>query len=502
MSDQSPPVPATNRLIEPESSLAPKNRKTGKADGFRSARQFPWTKAEDALLGKSTDREVAEKLNRTLIGVRGRRQILGKAAVGHAPQPALMEREPRDRYAHLFATKSDRELRAILGWSHERVLKMRRQLAGAEARKKQPDWTLEEDQLLGTQPDEVLARKFGRPVSTVRARRWKKRIRVKKDWRPEDDKILGTRTDQEIALLLGRSITNVAWRRNKLGIPPKAQARPWLPEEEALLGSQPDKELARKFGRTVAAVGARRIELDRPKPDAAFKIVKLSASSARRGQMENKVNAKPGAAYCTWTAEEDALLGKFTDAEVARKLGYPVTRVRRRRHLLELPSNNPKHRHWTKDEIALLGTRPDREVASLVDRSLANVRFKRLELGIPFHNPRYELWQPDELALLGKLPDEEIVRRTGHSLASVRRARTKRRILSVQRAAPDWRPEEEALLGTGPDAEIAARLNRTIAAVGHRRVLKGIPTVKTVAPAAGGTGGPPDGMNTTNQNHE
>jgi hypothetical protein len=74
--------------------------------------------------------------------------------------------------------------------------------------------------------------------------------------------------------------------------------------------------------------------------------------------------------------------------------------------------------------------------------------------------------------------------------------------LSVQRAAPDWRPEEEALLGTGPDAEIAARLNRTIAAVGHRRVLKGIPTVKTVALAAGGTGGPPDGMNTTNQNHE
>jgi hypothetical protein len=58
---------------------------------------------------------VAEKLNRTLSGVRDRRKFLGKPAVGHAPQPFRMEREPRDRYARLFATKSNQELRAILG---------------------------------------------------------------------------------------------------------------------------------------------------------------------------------------------------------------------------------------------------------------------------------------------------------------------------------------------------------------------------------------------------
>jgi hypothetical protein len=448
-------------------------RKIGNASGFRSARQFPWTKEEDALLGKLTDREVAEKLNRKLSGVRDRRSFLGKTAAGYAPQPLRMEREPSDRYARLFAEKSNQELRAILGWSYRRIHTRRRQLAGGKVRKLQPEWTLEEDRLLGTKPDRVLARKFGRPVSAVRQRRWKKRIRVRKDWRPEDDKVLGTRTDRQIALLLGRSVTNVAWRRNKLGIPPKAKARPWTPEEDALLGSKPDEELARKFGRTIKAVEARRIQLDRPKPDAAFKVVKVNAKSVR-GQPAATLNAEPGAAYCTWTAEEDALLGKFTDKEVAHKLGYSVARVRRRRYLLGVPSNNPNNRHWTKEEIALLGARPDREVAPMVNRNVSNVRNKRLELGIPFHNPHYEIWKPGELALLGKLPDEEIARRTGHSLTSVRQARTKRKILSTRPVAPDWRPDEESLLGTAPDAEIAARLNRTLVAVRSRRTKKGI----------------------------
>jgi hypothetical protein len=450
------------------------HRKIGKVARFRSARQFPWTKEEDVLLGKSTDQEVAEKLHRTLLGVRDRRHFLGKPATGHAPQPFRVEREPHDHYSHLFATKSNRELRAILGWSHDRVCKMRLQLAGGKVRKKQPDWTQEEDRLLGTQPDKVLAQKFGRPVSTVRHRRWKKRIRVKRDWRPEDDRILGMRNDREIALLLGRSLTNVGWRRKKLGIPPKYKSRPWTPEEEALLGSKPDKELARAFGRTFQAVEARRCALGRPKPGAAFKIVRVVALDGRGRQPVNRVNAKPGARYITWTDEEDALLGKFTDEEVSRELGYSLSRVRRRRWLLGLPNNNPNNRHWTPEEIALLGTRPDREVGKLVNRSLANVRCKRLELGVPFCNSHYEIWRPDELSLLGKLPDEETVRRTGHSLASVRRARGKRGILSVRRAAPAWRADEDALLGTGPDQEIAARLNRTIKAVKHRRVIKGI----------------------------
>jgi hypothetical protein len=445
------------------------------ANQRRSARRFPWTKAEDALLGKVTDRELAEKLNRTLGGVRDRRKFLGKPAVGRAPQPFCMEREPRDGYARLFAIKSNQELRAILGWSYKRIHTRRRQLAGGKIRRQQPEWTLEEDRLLGTKPDQVLARKFGRHLSAVRHRRGKKRIKVQKRWRPEDDRVLGTRTDQEIALLLGRTVSNVAWRRNKLGIPPKTKPRPWTPEEEALLGSQPDEGLALKFDRTVVAVASHRAQLGRPKPDVAFKVVKVIAPGVRGRQDAQTANVKRGAAYCTWTAAEDSLLGELTDAEVARKLGYLLTRVRRRRRLLGLSNPNPNHRHWTKQEIALLGTAPDREVAQLVNRSFENVRCNRLALRIPFRNPRYEIWKSEELELLGKLPDEQVASRTGHSLTSVRHARTKRHILSVRRATPEWQAGEEVLLGTAPDAEIAMRLNRTAAAVRFRRFKKGIP---------------------------
>ena len=99
-----------------------KSRVEGRASNKpRSARQFPWTKEEDALLGKLTDHEVAEKLNRTLGAVRDRPNLLGKAALAPAPQPFHMEPEPGDHYAQLFATKSTQELRASLGWSYKLI---------------------------------------------------------------------------------------------------------------------------------------------------------------------------------------------------------------------------------------------------------------------------------------------------------------------------------------------------------------------------------------------
>ena len=98
---------------------------------FRAA--VPWMKDEDALLGNLTDRELAEKLNRSLGAVRDRRKFLGKSAVGHPPQTFRTEREPCDHYAHLFATKSNQGLRVILGWSYRRMHNRRRRLAGGHA---------------------------------------------------------------------------------------------------------------------------------------------------------------------------------------------------------------------------------------------------------------------------------------------------------------------------------------------------------------------------------
>ena len=195
-----------------------------------------------------------------------------------------------------------------------------------------------------------------------------------------------------------------------------------------MLGSRSDTELAQAFRRTFAAVQARRIELGIPKFGTAFHVVKAIKVDRSSKQCPQTANIKPGANYCTWTPEEDALLGQITDQEIAAKLGYSISRIRRRRYLLGRSNPNPKLRHWTKDEIALLGTRPDREVAALVKRSVSNVRYKRLQLGIPFRNPSYEVWKPDELALLGKLTDEEVAQRTGHSLRSILQTRRMRRI--------------------------------------------------------------------------
>jgi len=437
----------------------------------RSARKFPWTKDEDALLGKISDRELARKLNRTIHAVRGRRKFLGITAIYHAPQPFRMPPEPADGYAKLFASKSDKELKQILGWSYKRIRTRRRRLGERRTRQRR-EWTLEEDRLLGTKPDKVLARMFGRTPKAVRHRREAKRIRMTKKWRPEDDAVLGTRTDEQIGMLLNRTLGNVAWRRNKLGIAAAHKPREWTEEEEALLGKRTDAELAKLFGRTEVAVQGRRMLLGRPKLDLVVcKVIRRRNKSSG----EIAINVKEGAAYCTWSAGEDALIGTMPDAQLAARLGCSVKRVSRRRRMLGLANANPEHRSWTDVEIALLGTAPDRDVGKLVNRSLENVRAKRLEMRIPFCNPKYEVWKPVELALLGQIPDAEIATRTGHSLKSVRSARQKRRIPNPEGMDKPWRPEEEALLGTAPDAEIAARLNRTLGAIRLRRITRRIP---------------------------
>lgn len=449
----------------------------GQAVEPRLVRQFPWTREEDALVGKLTDREVAERLNRTPRAVADRRKFLGRPAVGRAPRPRRMEREPEDHYALLFGSKSNAELRAILGWSKKRVRTRRRQLASGEIRKLPPEWTAEEDRLLGTKPDRVLAREFGRSVAAVANRRNQKHIRILKPWRPEDEKMLGSRTDREIALLLGRNPTTVAFHRKSLGIPAKAKPRKWTAAEDAALGTKPDTELARVLRRTTAAVLARRTKLGIPRADGVFRVIKRARRKDADGKTPNAAEASPGTArgsWSTWSLEEEALLGKVTDAEVALKLGCTLARVRKRRLRLGVPCWNPNHRHWTPGEIALLGKRPDRELAKLIDRWACQVRAKRLELRIPFCGACHEVWKSEELALLGQLPDQEVATRTGHSVAAARTERESRGIPWVQPSA-NWRPEEDALLGTAPDQEIAARLNRTRKAVAFRRSEKGIP---------------------------
>jgi len=181
----------------------------------------------------------------------------------------------------LLGSASDAEIAARLGISPGSVYKRRKEshvLAFSRPRKppkertpkpdsKRRPWTAEEDQLLGTKPDRILARRFDRSVVAVTARRRLKHIRFIKVWRPEDDQILGTRPDRQVAMLLGRSLSNVAGRRRKLGIPCRFDHRPWAPHELDMLGNLPDEEIARVTGHPLGAVAVKRQQLGRTKPN-------------------------------------------------------------------------------------------------------------------------------------------------------------------------------------------------------------------------------------------
>src|SRR5262250_1346683 len=83
-------------------------------------------------------------------------------------------------------------------------------------------WTPEEDALLGTKPDAVLAAEFHRGAQTVRQRRLLLGLPVlalkAPAWKPEEISLLGTDTDEAIASRLGRTVAAVMFRRFKLSI--------------------------------------------------------------------------------------------------------------------------------------------------------------------------------------------------------------------------------------------------------------------------------------------
>src|SRR5207248_586567 len=82
---------------------------------------------------------------------------------------------------------------------------------------------------------------------------------------------------------------------------------------------------------------------------------------------------------------------------------------------------------WTAEEEAFLGKLPDAEVVKRTKRTLMAVRCRRQQLRIPAL--RADAWSPDEEALIRTLPsDEEIAERTGRTVRSVLKHRLLLRI--------------------------------------------------------------------------
>jgi hypothetical protein len=85
-------------------------------------------------------------------------------------------------------------------------------------------------------------------------------------------------------------------------------------------------------------------------------------------------------AFVWWKPDEDQLLGKAPDAEIAGRPGRTESSVQGRRLLLDIKFPNPR-RPWPTGELARLGTQPDAVLAKEFNRPEYAVRAKRLQLG-------------------------------------------------------------------------------------------------------------------------
>lgn len=324
--------------------LSEKTRQRMATEGVRL-----WTPEEEALLGTMPNRELAAKLGRSRKAVAARlflknagrlprRDRVVKAAAiqpERRPEPTRRKRVETPSFptkrglslrdiappARVWKPEEDDIIRKhtitqaaqLLNYSPSIIAKRRRKLGIVRSVVITNPWTPEQIQLLGTKPDRILARKFGRKTGSVQGKRKSLGIPIcpeKHFWRPADDDLLGKYCDEDIARLLKISVLAVKTRRNELKIPMKdSKIRPWTPSEEALVGTKPDAEVAKLLGRSLSAVRDKRGRLGCPYPTALLRH---------------------------WTAEEDKLLGTIPDEAAARQLGRSLKAVKYRKLRLGL----------------------------------------------------------------------------------------------------------------------------------------------------------------------
>jgi hypothetical protein len=82
-----------------------------------------------------------------------------------------------------------------------------------------------------------------------------------------------------------------------------------------------------------------------------------------------------------WTAEEDAMLGKAADREVAEAIGRTRQAVAVRRRLVLGPARDG-HRPWTPEEDAILAALPATEAVEKLGRTREAVATRRCLLGL------------------------------------------------------------------------------------------------------------------------
>jgi hypothetical protein len=168
------------------------------------------------------------------------------------------------------------------------------------------------------------------------------------------------------------------------------------------------------------------------------------------------------------------------DRQAAEELGVALATVSMRRRALGIaPFRPPRVIEWPAERIEVLGRVSDAELARQWGFSVATVRRKRWELG------RASLHQGSRptnlrgarvqylLDRLGKATDLELAEELGLQHAAVAALRSRLGIAALH-PVKHWSESEIELLGTLPDREVADRLERSRGAVAEKRRSLGI----------------------------
>lgn len=198
----------------------------------------------------------------------------------------------------------------------------------------------------------------------------------------------------------------------------------------------------------------------------------------------------------------DCMLGKFTDRELANRVGTTEKRIATRRRRLGIEA------YSITQAIApfkhLLGTETDASIAAMCGASIKSVGVYRRSLGIPTQHkakpaptpliPKgHPLFRYTEL--LGRVPDEDVCRLSGVGSEDVASARE---ALGRHSVHLDDEPEcvavisdyhgpllgYESLLGTIPDTKVSRQVGVAVTVVEARRIYLGIKPYKRVSRAA------------------
>jgi hypothetical protein len=178
-------------------------------------------------------------------------------------------------------------------------------------------------------------------------------------WSDEEVTLLGTVPDEEVARRTGRTPDACRSKRQLLGIPnPSRRPDGWTEEEDNLVRRLPPRQAARRTGRTVAAVYRRRRLLGLPdarvgstarrgrrRPPHVVEAVRQAqmgrqASEETRRKMSEahrRRRTRPPKAGRPWTRQEDRLLRTLPPPEAAARTGRSLGAVYGRRRELGLP---------------------------------------------------------------------------------------------------------------------------------------------------------------------